>query len=319
MMIRRRSTVLLAVAVVLLLAGGLFALNRPRSYDPQFDTRVTEPAYAQNGPLVLYDQAHQNVHKANGAYKPFVDLLRHDGYQVHVLERALSASSLAGAKVLVSVLSQGANATNDDPAFTEAEITALDDWVKGGGSLLLITDHWPYGPAVVPLAQRFGVQVGTGLVEDPAHHDPERGASHLVFADDNGLLKDHPVVRGRNESERLHRVLTFTGTSLLSPPGAVPFLALSDSAIEYPPTPATVEKRGGNTRVSMNYGEPVPTKGNAQGLAMDWGKGRIVMLAEAGMLRAERGEHGMLVGMNLSEYDNRKLALNIIHWLSRII
>jgi hypothetical protein len=195
----------------------------------------------------------------------------------------------------------------------------LDDWIKAGGALLLITDHWPFGPAVAALAQRLGVLIGTGLVEDPDHHDAERGASHLVFDDDNGLLKDHPVLRGRNESERVHRVLTFTGTSLACPTEGIPFLKLSTTAIEYPPTPATVDKKGGNTRVSMNYGEAVPTKGNSQGLAMEWGKGRIVMLADAGMLRAERPRDGKVVGMNFSGYDNRKLAMNIMHWLSRVI
>ena len=318
-MMRRRSKIALILVVLFLVAGGLMFLNRPLPYDRHFKTQIAQPAYRKDGPLVLYDQAHQNVHKANGAYKPLVDLLRHDGYQVRVLEQPLSASSLTGANVLVSVTPQGSNDTNDAPAFSDAEIIALDDWVRAGGSLLLITDHWPFGPAVVPLAQRFGVQVGTGLVEDLNNHHPERGASHLIFADDNGLLKDHPVVRGRNDSERVHRVLTFTGTSLLSPPEAVPFLTLSDAAIEYPPTPASVEKSGSDTRVTMNYGDPAPARGNSQGLAMEWGKGRIVMLGEAGMLRAERPRNGMVVGMNLPGYDNRKLALNIIHWLSRVI
>jgi len=318
-MMRRRSKIGLILVVLALMAGGFMLLNRPLPYDPHFDTHVTQPAYAQNGPLVLYDQAHRNVHKANGAYKPFVDMLRRDGYQVRVLEQPLSASSLAGANVLVSVDAEGSNDTNDAPAFSDAEITALDAWVKAGGSLLLITDHWPFGPAVLPLAQRLGVQVGTGLVEDPNTHHPERGASHLIFADDNGLLKDHPIVRGRNEGERVHRVLTFTGTSLAGPLEAVSFLALSSSAIEYPPTPASIEKSGSNTRVRMNYADPVPARGNSQGLAMEWSKGRIVVLGESGMLRAERPRNGMVVGMNFPGYDNRQLALNIMHWLTRVI
>ena len=316
MMMRRRSKILLTLALLFLLAGGLVLLNRPQPYDRHYDTKVAEPAYANDGPLVLYDQAHRNVHKADGAYKPFLDLLRHDGYRVSVSEQPLS--SLTGANVFAIVLAQGANDANDASAFPDAEIAALDDWVRAGGSLLVVTDHWPFGAAVEPLARRFGVQIGTGLVEDPNHHDPERGNSHLIFADDNALLKDHPIVRGRNDTERVHRVLTFTGTSIQGPAEAVPFLELSESAIEYPPTPATVDKNGGNVKVSMNYGEPVPTRG-AQGLAMEHDQGRIVILAEAGMLRAERGKKGMLVGMNVPGYDNRQLALNIMHWLSRVI
>ena len=318
-MMHRRSIPLLAILIVLVVAGGVLALNRPLPYDRKFDTRIAEPAFTQSGPVVLYDQAHRNVHKADGAYKPLVELMRHDGYQVRVLEQPLSASSLSGANVLVSVLAQGANEANEEPAFAEAELIALDDWVKAGGSLLLVTDHWPFGPAVAALAKRFGVLIGTGLVEDSQNHEAQRGASHLIYSDDNGLLKDHPILHGRNDSERVHRVLTFTGTSFACPTEGVPFLSLSPNAIEYPPTPASVEKSGNKTKVSMNYGEPKPTQGNAQGLAMEWGKGRIVMLADAGMLRAERPRDGQVVGMNFPGYDNRQLAINIVHWLSRVI
>ena len=48
-------------------------------------------------------------------------------------------------------------------------------------------------------------------------------------------------------------------------------------------------------------------------------EGRIVILGEAGMLRAQRESSGSLVGMNVPGYDNRQLALNIMHWLSRWI
>ena len=82
--------------------------------------------------------------------------------------------------------------------------------------MFLISDHWPYGSAVSSLARRFDVVMGEGLVEDAEHHDPERGASHLVFSEDNGLLRDHPIVRGRNPSEQVRNVLTFTGQSLQS-------------------------------------------------------------------------------------------------------
>ena len=64
-----------------------------------------------------------------------------------------------GANLLVSVLPRGQNDTYDASAFTDSEIDALEHWVHAGGSLLLIADHWPYGAAVVALAQRFGVVV----------------------------------------------------------------------------------------------------------------------------------------------------------------
>jgi hypothetical protein len=67
---------LAVLAVLLILAGAFALLRRPRPYDTSFDTRVTEPAYAHDGPLALYDEAHLNTHTAGSWYKPFADLIR---------------------------------------------------------------------------------------------------------------------------------------------------------------------------------------------------------------------------------------------------
>lgn len=94
-------------------------------------------------------------------------------------------------------------------------------------------------------------------------------------------------------------------------------MALSDVATERPPTPARVERDGGNVRVVMEYGAPVSAAGRAQGVALEVQAGRVVVLGEAGMLRAQRESNGDRIGMNAPGYDNRQLALNIMHWLSR--
>jgi len=58
----------------------------------------------------------------------------------------------------------------------------------------------------------------------------------------------------------------------------------------------------------------------AQGLAMKFGKGRVIILGEAAMLSAQiTGPNGMRFGMNLPGIDNRQLALNIMHWLSGLL
>jgi len=117
----------------------------------------------------------------------------------------------------------------------------------------------------------------------------------------------------------VHRVLTFTGQSVQGPASAVSFLALSDSATERPPGPAHVERKGGDVRVDMEYGAPAAATGRAQGIALDVEAGRMVVLGEAGMLRAQPGKSSERVGMNVRGYDNRQLALNIMHWLSRAL
>ena len=318
---RRRIWIWTAVAVVVALAaaGAVLLQQRERAYDRSFDSRVPAPAYASRGPAVLYDEGHLNTHTAAGAYRPFADLLRSDGYTLRVTRQAITGTELAAVAVFVIVCARGANDANDGPAFSGAEVAVIDGWVRGGGSLLLVTDHWPYGTAVESLARRFGVESGLGLVEDPVHHDPELGASHLAFTEENGLLMDHPIRRGRHAAERVSRVLTFTGQSLAGPAGGAPILTLSPAAVERPPGAPTVEKQGGDVRVSMEYGEPAPAGGRAQGIALDIDRGRVVILADAGMLRAQVDRHGMRVGMNVPGYDNRQLALNIMHWLSRAI
>ena len=291
---------------------------RDRQYDPAFDVRIASPAYSGNGPLVIYDEGHLNAHTADAAYRPLVSMIRGDGYAVRVSHQEISAGMLNGASILMIVCARGKNDANDAPAFSDAEAGAIVQWVEGGGSLLLVTDHWPYGAAAEPLAVRFGMRMGKGLVEDPGHHDAVRGSSHIVFTRESGLPL-HPIVEGRNPSERVLRVLTFTGQSLSGPPSGLVFLQLSDSAVEYPPASPKVEKDGGDVRVTMTYGSPASVAGRAQGIALDKGKGRVVVLAEAGMLRAQNESNGLQVGMNVAGYDNRQLALNIMHWLSHLL
>jgi len=320
-MTRRGVTVAVASAALLaaFAGGALWLLNGEQPNDPAFETRVEEPAYPGGGPVVLYDEGHRNIHTTTTGYKPLADLLRGDGYTVRVSSQPLSASTLEGVSVLLLVVPRGANETEDDAAYPEDEAGAIETWVRGGGSLLLVADHWPFGAAAAPLAKRFGIEVSAGMTQDPAQHDPERGDSHLVFSDENRLLLDHPIVRGRKEAERVRKVLTFTGTSLRGPAGAVPFLSLSDAATDRPPGTPRVTRDGGDVRIAMVYGEPASAAGRAQGLALTFGAGRVVVLADAGMLRAQRPRGDPPVGMNVREYDNRQLALNIAHWLSRAL
>src|SRR5262245_18695101 len=239
-------------------------------------------------------------------------MIRSDGYTLRTAEGAFTAEELRGVGILVIVLPRGANPTNDSAAYSEAECAAIAEWVAAGGSLLVVADHWPYGLAARSLARRFDIDLSGGFTEDPKYHEPERGSSHLVFSRENGLLVDHPITRG------VTRVLSFTGPSMKGPDRAALFLLLSDSATDRPPGPARVERDGGDDRVIMQYGDPQPAGGHAQGIALEFGRGRVVVLGEAGMLRAQRDRTG-LVGMNVPGYDNRQLALNIMHWLSRLL
>jgi len=312
-----RGIALLAVVAGLALLGALifFFLGRERAYDPSFDVSVAAPAYSDGGPVVLFDEGHNNVHLTTTGYRPFAELLRNDGYDVRVSAGGIDASALADVQVLVIAGARGANDANDAPAFSADEIAAILDWVQRGGALLLVTDHWPFGTAAESLGARFGVEMSKGMASDPAHADPNRGESHIIFSRENALLGDHPITNGRSESERVERVLTFTGQSIRGPADASAFMRLAETAVDAPPTAPEVDRRGGDVRVSMTYAEPVSVAGWSQGIALSFGGGRVVVLAETGMLRAHTDRVGA-VGMNYPGYDNRQLALNIMHWLS---
>lgn len=281
--------------------------------DPDFDTNVANPAYTKKHPKVFLDEAHHNFHTASGRYKPFADLITSDGYQVIPNTEKFSRKSLKDCDVLVISNALGARAMGSpeasNPAFTEEECDAVRDWVRAGGNLLLIADHAPMGAANERLSLRFGVDMSKGYTGDPANRDEQSKSDTFIRYDrDNKLLGDHPITRGRNAGEKISKVIAFTGQSLKGPKDSVAFMRLADTAIDLTPArPGSEEKQ-------------VSAAGRAQGIALKFGKGRVVVMAEAGMLSAQlAGPQKMKFGMNRPGIDNRQLALNIMHWLSRAL
>lgn len=277
--------------------------------DPNFDAKVARPAYTSKHPKVLFDEAHNNFHTADGRYKPFADLIRSDGYTVTPNRAPFTAASLKPFDILVISNALGAPQMNapeaSQSAFTEAECDAVRDWVRAGGALLFIADHAPMGAAAERLAQRFGVGMSKAFTIDPANSPPaDNNPGFVLYTRENKLLGDHAITRGRDASERITRVLSFTGQSLTGPPRSVAFMKLADTAKDVLP--------GTDAQTSA--------AGRAQGLAFEAGKGRVVVMGEAGMLSAQLGGADRKpFGMNRPGIDNRQLALNIVHWLSRLL
>jgi hypothetical protein len=269
--------------------------------DPNFDARVANPAYTKKRPKVLFDEAHHNVHTASGLYKPFVDLITNDGYVVIPNKEKFQPGVLAGYDILVIVNAAGPRGQRANPAFTDEECDIVREWVRAGGALLFIADHAPMGAAAEILARRFGVDMSKAYTDDPSSTDKELG--DILFSRENKLLANHSITRGRNPTERVNRVVTFTGQSLKGAKDSVALLTLPDSAIDtFPPGKTTT-----------------PAAGRAQGIAVSFGKGRVVVLGEAGMLSAQIDNKGRAFGMNYPNTDNRQLALNIMHWLTRLL
>ncbi len=313
-------------ALVCLSASSSWAQGQGAISDTGFDASVKAPAYVRNHPAVVIDEAHFNYHTASDRYRPLAQLLTNDGYRVRGSAVKFGKASLSGIAVLIIANARGAaesQAGVAQPAFTDAECDAVREWVRGGGSLLLIADHAPFGSAAFALAGRFGVTMGKGYVFDIANSD--FSPTILIFSAENGLLGQHPAVLGSAEAERVKRVVTFQGQALQGPAGSVSLLTFSSTAYEadalgdLQQAQRVAGTRGRESREPIDHTRSVA--GLSQGVALELGKGRVVVMGEAGLFSAQilRSPQApdLKFGMNRRGNDDRQFALNVTHWLSR--
>ena len=163
---------------------------------------------------------------------------------------------------------------------------------------IAIADHAPFGAAAAAMASAFGVIMHQGFVEVPGERsDP------LLFSAGNGRLGVHPILAGAGFGDAITRVMTYTGQSLDGPTDAIVLLRLPPAAMEAVPSgEGLAEQRAGA----------------AQGLALEIGRGRVVVLGEGGMVTAQvyGREH---YGISAADNDNRQFVLNAMRWLARAI
>lgn len=306
-----RSLVSSTIGVLALLMTPAAPTLAQQVADVNFKPVVGEPAFPEGeGPRVVIDEGHHNFHTASGRYRAFADLLRRDGYVVEGLGGKFTRESLEKVKVLViaNALAE-ANVGNwsvpTPSAFTAEEIKAVTAWINRGGSLLLIADHMPMAGAAAELAAAFGLEFGNGFAFGPD------GRGKMQFRKADGSLKDHPIVRGRNSSETIEFVTTFTGQAFRIRPGtaAKPLMIIGEGAILR--LPATAWQFSDQT-------PQVSAAGMVQGAALRSGAGRVAAFGEAAMFTAQvSGPQRRPMGMNHPDAPhNPQFILNVLHWLS---
>jgi hypothetical protein len=295
------STLLLAVSAA-------YAQQVP---DLDFEPTIERPEYADGqGPMVLVDAAHLNFHTADGGYSAFAKLLRRDGYRVGANTDTFNAESLARADVFVI-----ANAMHEDSkdafaplpsrsAFTAAEIAAVEGWVRGGGSLLLIADHMPIAGHTEELAAAFGVRFHNGFAVDAKQN------GQLPYRRSDSSLVAGPIADGRRADERVELVRSFAGQAFRVDPTAdsTPLLVLPEGSLVLLP------------EVAWQFSERTPRISAAnllQGALVRHGDGRVAVFGEAAMFTAQlAGPQKIPVGMNSPEApENARYLLNVMHWL----
>lgn len=281
--------------------------------DNKFDVSVKKPAFTVYHPKILFDEAHNNMHTSTGTYSPFVNLITNDGCIVKPNSTPFSKASLDGYDVLViSNAKGGKHNFKYKAAFTDLECSIVKEWVVQGGSLLLIADHYPMGSAAENLAQQFGVHMFNGETSDSIYFEGNSSfKDKLVFSRENKLLLENEITQGKNQNEIVTKVISDRGQCLSVPPSAIVILKLSPSS--YQTLPDSIWDIG--TTTYTRFTDPTSAFGNCQGLALKFGKGRVIILGEAAMITAQIFD-GEKFGMNTPGNDNKQFALNIIHWLA---
>ncbi len=260
-------------------------LHAQQIADSAFHPPIEKPAYTMGkGPIVLIDETHNNFHTVTGRYLPFAELLRRDGYMVKAATDSLTPKSLQIASVFVTV--------NARKHFKAEEINNLNEWVRSGGSLLLIADHPPFSESAAELGQTFGIQFHQATVYKDR-------TGRLVFRRSEGTLLDHKITQG------IDSIATFTGSSFrLSGPGK-PLLLFGPEVKAYQESDSS----------------EVMVQGEFQGAVLEWGYGRVAVFGEAAMFSAQlSGPNRNPMGMNAEiAKQNPRFLLNLMHWLTRLL
>jgi hypothetical protein len=300
--------------VMAIMLGVVSAALRPATAqqvaDSNFEAANRRPAFPIGaGPRVCVDAGHNTFASATrnpGALEPLSALLRGDGFRVRELSGPYSTRALTDCALVV--MADALADTNvrmwtlpHPSALTLEEISVLDAWVRAGGGLFVIADHTPGPGAIATLGERLGV-----LVVDGMAHRADSVADADVFARSRGEIVEHPIVRGRDASERVDSVATFTGHAFFTSREWSPLLRFGAGSVGLIPFPDRPRAEWPHFSVD----------GWAQAAARDLGQGRVVWLGEVSTCTALRGRTGM---NHPAAGQNAQFCRNAVRWLARVL
>ncbi len=264
--------------------SSMFAQQRP---DTAFRLEGVKPIFTKKKPRVLIDGAHYNFHQLTTGYAPLGQLLRQFGFEVDAINQSIKATTDLE-KCDILVMSNAIHPNNRGrwynpilSAYSEKEIQIISQWVKDGGSLLLIADHMPFAGASQPLAQAFGVEFVNGFTGVSGTQWPPN-----VF----GLsgIGNNPIYRSYFPVDS---VSSFTGSAIRFPKK---YYSLLDF------TPRDTALITDTAWVFNQYTKRLPLAGFSQGGLMPFGEGRLAVFGEAAMFTAQIANN-LKVGFNSPE------------------
>lgn len=334
----KKLSIILWSAILIFAAANAFGEDIP-------DFTVENPNFNMGeGPVIAVDEAHNNEHTLIHKFGAFGALAEKDGFQVQAFTSSFTPESLADVDILISATAMDAtNAAIEDPdtdgwilafdpvrlvypmsAYTDEEIAAVQEWVKQGGSLMLVSDHMPFPASQQKLAKAFGVifenafafdsqflifaatqgQMGSNMANLLKYYTDPASAS-----ESNGKLYPHEITNG------LDYVTSFVGSGMrvLSGVNYQPLLETGNGTLMHYPYNHVKYETFPPTQLSLPLGD-----GMLQGLTLSYGKGRVAIFAEAAMFSSVQSpldpsiQNGFLHPE--AEY-NMDFALNTLTWL----
>ena len=210
---------------------------------------------------VLFDEAHseawtiradvaaavQPSHPADSSYAAAASALEQRDFSVAAHTAGpLDAEALAGADVLVLAHPSDPKwecvVPGGSPRLTDAELDAIEGWVRAGGGLLVLGEEEQdkYGNNLDELAGRFGVHIESRLVSDYSRHHQ---APSWVLAD-----LAHPPGLGADLLTRVDAACFYRATTLATTNGAR-VLAQTAASANVPGAPLLVATQAGEGRV----------------------------------------------------------------------
>ncbi len=278
--------------------------------DTTFDFKIEKPYFQKGkGPTIAIDDAHYNFHTLQGRFTSFGKLLGNDGYVLENYSSKLSLKKLNQIDILV--ISNSLNEKNSEgnwtlptpSAYGKDEIKALHKWVQNGGKLLLIADHMPMAGAIADLASDFGIHFENAYAMDKRQRKIE-----YFTKTENTLLND-TVTSDNAPYTMVDSIVNFTGSAFKISGKAYPLMVLdSNYQLLYPDT----------AWIFHPFTKTVPAAGFYQLARMPYGKGKIIVSAEAAMFTAQlNGSEKKPSGFNSpAAKQNCQFILNLFHWLS---
>ena len=310
----------LACLFALVVAPAVDAQNQTADAGYRFEN--ANPAYPDGtGPTV---QIHRFVspYVQRGSFDAFKTLIESDGFNARWLDKQISGEVLEETNVLVianAYTKGGARDFNNfstleaPSVYNDAEIALIANWVRDGGSLLILADHSPFAGGTIKLAEALGFTFMTGVAVHKSSIS-ENIISNIDFRREGesrriGRLSGHPIVDGGLGRPRISHYFAFEGQAIIPPPQAASLLTIP---------------KGYETILTLSVREEFYTamrldaSGFSQGAVLDLDNGRIGVFGETGGFTSQVRSNVRSMGLAAPEADeNAEFVLSTLRWLAK--